>query len=595
MLLYRKSFQFTILMVLWAIIYLGTISTPAMYDDADTIHSEAVREMVKTGDWTTLRIDCGIRYLEKAPFMYWASAVSTRLFGFHDWAVRLPVALFALFLTFLTYRIGSRFLGDNAGFYSALIYVTSIGPFSFTRILLPDVMLTFFMTLAFFFYLEIAFESEPPRKIFGRLDIRAMGVFAASALAVLSKGLVGVIFVGLVILCHILLTRRWDMFRRLQIFPGTLVFLLVGAPWHLAAGFANKGFFWFYFINEHFLRYLGLRYPKDYDTVPLWLFWGLHLVWMFPWTIFLFGGRRLIPRSLRDRTLPSGLNTFLLAWILLILVFFSFSTSQEYYTFPTLPAFCLLLGQVLAWIDSSEGVPDRRKALIGMGVLSGVGLLAGAALFVLAWLGKGAPGAGDLSATLTFNPDKYALSFGHMSDLTLATFNRLAPLVIRTGLFLAVIPALAFVAAFRKSWRVAVLLLAFMMAGLLHSYHSGMVAFEPVLSSRALAETIEHNYEPGDRVVVNGLYEKTSSVTYYTGIQVAVLNGRFGNLWYGSYYPDAPPIFYDDDVFLAKWDSGERTFLVSEDKRLDEFLGKHPDFRRRVLAKEGGKTVLVNW
>ncbi|MFP5212664.1 MAG: ArnT family glycosyltransferase [Acidobacteriota bacterium] len=582
-----------ILTVLWAVIYLGTIAAPALLDDADTVHAEAVREMAQSGDWTTLKINNGIRYLEKAPFMYWLSALSVRVFGLHDWSVRLPVALFALLLTFLIYGFGRRFLGERPGFYAALVFVSSLGPFAFTRLLLPDVMLTFFMALAFYFYIQVVYESE--EEIPRRLDPRCMGIYVATALACLTKGLVGMIFVGTIIFIHMVLTRRWDLLRRLQILRGVVVFLLVGAPWHLAAGFANKGFFWFYFVNEHFLRYLGLRYPKDYDTVPLLLFWALHLAWLFPWSGFLWGLKDSFPRSLRPQTKETQVNLFLYVWIGTILAFFSFSTTQEYYTFPTLPAFALLLGQVLARLESPQGAADQRKAAIGMNVMAGASVLLSVLLFALAWMGGGGVSeTTDLSNTLTFNPEQYALSFGHMHDLTPATFAHLAPLVYRTAIVLLIAPVAALAASIWKRWSTAALLLAVMMAGLLHSYHSGMVAFEPVLSSRSLAKSIQTQYRPGDLVFVNGVYEKGSSINYYTGIQLSILNGHFGNLWYGSYFADAPRLFYNDEEFLEVWNSGRRVFLFSEETPLNRFLGRHPDLNYEELASAGGKRVLMN-
>lgn len=586
-----------LLTVLWAAIYLTNMATPALFDDADTVHAEAVKEMAASGDWRTLHINNGIRYLEKAPFMYWLSAASVRIFGLSDRAVRFPVALFVLFCALLLFRAGSRFFDPKSGFYAGVVFLTALGPYAFTRILLPDVMLAFFLTSCFYFYLQVHLEPDAGRRLFGTLDWRCMGLFAAMAFAVLTKGLVGIVFTGAVIFLHLLVTRSWGVLRRLQILPGIVLFVLIAAPWHLAAGVANKGFLWFYFVNEHFLRYLGLRYPKDYDTVPVLLFWALHLVWVFPWTAFLWGFKRSFPRGFSPVAAEDRVNLFLYTWVLTILVFFSFSTTQEYYTFPTLPAFALLLGRVLGRLDSPEGTVDQRKAMVGMSLVAGAGVITAGCLFALAWMGKGGGLAADLSATLTINPEQYALSFGHMHDLTPATFGLLAPLVLRTAVTVLVGPLLALIAGGFKQWKLAVFFLAVMMVGLLHSYRCGMDAFEPIMSSKGLARTIQYHYLPGDRVVVNGVYERGSSINYYTGIQLSLLNGHFGNLWYGSYFPDAPHIFFDDRSFLEIWNSGDRVFLFSEKLPLAEFEARHPGFTAgaRKLASEGGKTVFVNW
>ena len=117
-----------VLIALWSAIFIAPIARPALLDDADSFHAEAVREMVQSGDWVTLRINNGIRYLEKAPFMYWLAALSVTVFGLHDWTIRLPLALFSLLLILLVFRFGARFWGEKAGFYSGLVIATSLGP-----------------------------------------------------------------------------------------------------------------------------------------------------------------------------------------------------------------------------------------------------------------------------------------------------------------------------------------------------------------------------------------------------------------------------------------------------------------------------------
>ena len=422
-----------------------------------------------------------------------------------------------------------------------------------------------------------------------------MGLYVSAALAVLTKGLIGMIFVGLVVFVHLLLSGRWQVLRKLQIIPGVVVFLLVAAPWHLAAGFSNKGFFWFYFVNEHFLRYLGLRYPNDWAAMPVWLFWILLLAWLFPWTAFGWGLVRTFPRSLRPPSQPAQVNLFLYAWALLILIFFSFSTTQEYYTFPALPALALLLGQVLARLESPQGAADQRKGVVGVAVFATVCLIVAGGLIGLAWLGKASAEAKDLSETIVANPDKYLITFGRMQEFTAATFGPLATIIYQTAAFLIIGPLAALWTSFRKRWNLTAFFLALMMVGVFYSYRAAMLSFEPIITSKDLARVIAYHYQPNDRIVVNGIYEKGSSINFYTGLQLSVLNGYFGNLWYGSYFPDVPPVFYNDATFLDLWTSEERVFFFSDISDLKPFLEKYPDFRYHILAESGGKKILVNW
>jgi len=182
-----------------------------------------------------------------------------------------------------------------------------------------------------------------------------------------------------------------------------------------------------------------------------------------------------------------------------------------------------------------------------------------------------------------------------MRDLTPATFSHLAPLVYQTAALLIVGPSAAFFLAIRKRWMVSFLVLAAMSAGLCHYYNAGMVAFEPVLSSKSLAKVIQRHYLPGDKIVINDSYEKASTLNYYTGHQVHVTNGAFGVLWYGLQDKAAPKLGLTDDELLNQWTSGTRIFLYSEEKPLHSFLSRHPDFNYRLLAEDGRKKILINW
>ena len=548
--------------------------------------------MVQSGDWVTLRINNGIRYLEKAPVMYWLAALSVSAFGLHDWAVRLPLALFSLLLILLVFRFGARVWGETAGFCSAIVIATCLGHYAFTRIFLPDVILSFFIAFSLYMYVLITFEERGPKKT-GPVDLRCAALYISAALAVLTKGLIGAVFTGAIIFVHILVTGNWKVIRRLQIGYGILIFLIVAAPWHIAAALANSDFLQFYFIREHLLRFLGMRYPKDYDTVPRLLFWGLHLVWLFPWSAFIWGLVRYFPRSIRPQEKTERTCLFLFIWIGVILTFFLFSTTQEYYTFPTFAAFALLLGKTMADLDTQETSP--KWGLISLGVMAALTLLTGAGMIALTWWGNHSEPASTLAGTLTTNPKPYLLAFGHVHDLTAATFSYLAPLVYQTAGLLILGPSAAFFLALRNRWIVCFLVLATMMVGLCHLYNAGMVAFEPVLGSKSLAKVVQYYYRPGDKIVINDFYEKGSTLNYYTGLQVYVMNAGFGVLWYGLHDKTAPKLCLTQDELIKEWTSGKRIFLFSEQKPLESLLSLHPDFNYRVLAEDGGKKILINW
>jgi 4-amino-4-deoxy-L-arabinose transferase-like glycosyltransferase len=589
------------LVVLWGGIYLLSAPyPPALLDDADTVHAEAAREMAETDNWITLYAN-GIRYLEKAPLMYWSIALSYEIFGVSEFASRLPIALAALGLILATFLMGSHFFGDRAGFYSGLIIASCVGVFLFTRVLWPDVILTLFISMAFYCFLR-AREDGPARSRYTH------GIYVFGALGVLTKGLIGAAFPAIIIGAYLIVTGEIRRLFHYKLFTGALVFLLIAAPWHIAAGVINtgdlmegtphpsqgRGFFWFYFMNEHFLRYLGRRYPADYDTVPLALFLALHLVWLFPWSFFLPLAVRDIPRRLKGLGREEGVTLFLLLWAALIILFFSFSTTQEYYTMPSYPAFALLIGRALY---KSEG--ERREAR-GLRLLAGMQValaVAGAAAFAAGAFAfiqtRNIHVEGDISTTLTRNPEAYALSLGHVLDLTPQTLAALQVPVIGASLCFLSGTAAALLLRRRARHLASCVSLALMMAAFFFFAHEALAAFEPYLSSRALAARIEREYKDGDVIVINGEYEGGSSINFYTRKTVQIFNGRSANLEYGSYFKDAPKIFLDADGLAGVWSGSSRVYLFTDSSRADEVTAVLPAPAYR-LAESGGKLILSN-
>jgi len=592
--------QVLAVVALWGIIYLLNCGRPpALLDDADTVHAEAAREMAESGNWVTLHAN-GIRYLEKAPLMYWSIAFSYKLLGISEFASRLPIAIATLGLMFATMLVGNYFFGGRAGFYSALSIGSCIGIFLFTRVLWPDVILTLFITLVFYCFLRA--NEDPTRSVY------VYGIYFFGALAVLTKGLVGAAFPGLIILSYLLITGQIRKLVKFRLFTGTLLFIAIAAPWHIAAGLANpgglmsgtpnasqgRGFFWFYFMNEHLLRYIGKRYPADYDTVPLPLFLGLHAVWLFPWSFFLPVVIKELPFRIRNSNRDDQITLFLVTWAFLVILFFCFSTTQEYYTMPSYPAFALLFGSAL-W--KAERTLSGRRTHTGLNVtqivLACVGVLifiGGAAALLLT---RNIAGQGDISATLTRNPEAYALSLGHVLDLTPQSLAELRGPILGTAVTFGLGTILALVLRRKQKHAASNVALALMMAAFFLCARISLGVFEPYLSSRSLAETINRVYQPGDMIIINGEYEGGSSINFYTRKTVHILNGRSANLEYGSYFADAPQIFINDQELANIWSGSERIFLFTDSAKVDELTAivRGPVY---PMAENGGKVILTN-
>jgi 4-amino-4-deoxy-L-arabinose transferase-like glycosyltransferase len=570
----------SLLLLLTALIYVGSAWNPSLQDDADAAHAEAAREIVERGDWVTLHIN-GIRYLEKAPLMYWAVAASYKIFGFTEFATRLPLAIGAMLLVAAVYYFGRWMGGGKAGFYSGLAMSTGLGVYLFTRIMIPEVIISFFLTVAFYFFLKV---------YLGELGGRWSYVFyACMAAAVLTKGLIGIVFPCGALFVFVLMTKGWRQLLKMRPITGSLLFLAIAVPWHALAIWRNEKFFWFYFINEHFLRYLGKRYPADYDTVPLASFWLLHLVWLFPFSVFL----PLALGRLRDLWRPTEredqLRLFVCLWALVVIGFFSFSTRQEYYTFPAFPALALLAG-----VGLTRGEKENSKwVTAGQGALAFVGVIVGVALGCLLWLSRNAAPAADISQTLTQNPENYKLALGHMSDLTVEAFAVLRAPAAGAALSLSIGFGLAFILRRKQRTTQAGLLTAVTVACFIYFAHMALGVFNPYLSSQPLAETIKRRLATGDLVVINGEYQGGSSVGFYLPQKVLLLNGRMTGLEFGSYYPDAPPVFIGDSEITHLWQGDHRVFLFTRDDEFEKVRNvvKGEMFR---LASAGEKSIYSN-
>jgi hypothetical protein len=262
------------------------------------------------------------------------------------------------------------------------------------------------------------------------------------------------------------------------------------------------------------------------------------------------------------------------------MVFFTFSTTQEYYSMPCYPAFALLLGSAMA----SESAWIRR----GTRSLAAVAATATVVLAFLFFKVRGIPAPGDIASALTQHPQVYTLSLGHLGDLTLGSFAYLRlPLLVAGVAFL--VGALG---AWRFVGQRAFLALALMMVVFFHAARLAMVVFDPYLSSRPLAEALRS--APQGQLIVDGAYYPFSSVFFYANRQGLLWNGRVNNLEYGSFAPGAPHAFIDNADFEQLWFDPARCFLIADRSvipRLERLVGRSALYQ---VAESGGKLLLTN-
>ncbi len=613
-----RRLAWAFILVFFALVFLTALHTPALLDDADASHAQAAQHIAESGDWVTLKVD-GIRYLEKAPLPYWIVALLYRFFGESAATTHLPNALAILGCAWLAWLWAARAWDNRAGLYAALGILTAIGPFLYTRFFIPEAPLAFLLLLALYSFLT-GLESRRP--------IRFYAMWAALALATLTKGLIAPVFFFAAVIPLLLLSGQWRRWRELKPVTGTLFYLLIAAPWHILASIANPdqghpvgnhptignvhGFAYFYFLNEHVFRFLGTRFPHDYSKLPFLAYWGLPLAWLFPWSLFLpallviaWKTRHSWLAHLRpeagqtvdfyiDNATRQDVASYVLKlkfrvrsiWLLslysaFILLFFSISTNQEYYTFPAWPPLLILIAGALTGIE--EGQIDGERPALSLKWLTGaqavfaaIALLIALTLFAALWQSRNLPYVDDIGTLLAHRDvGNYQLSMSHLFDLTGASFAALRLPAILAAITFLIGPPTAWLLRVKGKHFAATLTLAATGALFLIAAHIAFARFEPMLSSKKIAVALLADAKPGDTLIIYGDQSDASSVVFYThhffqkpaeiiGVRCSPF-GQGSTLLWGSCYPDAPNVFLSEDELQKQWGNGGRKWLFAQD------------------------------
>ena len=590
------------LAAVFVVVYVGSMFTPGLLDDADSTHAEAAREMVVSGDYVTLHIN-GVRYLEKAPLPYWLVAFSYKLFGVNEFATRLPMVLSVMALGLLAFFWGSRAFGERTGIYAGLFVYTCAGVFLFTRVLIPDVLLSLLIAAAVYFFLTALEPASEPWRWYAAYTMVALGV--------LTKGLIALVFPGGAAFFFLLASGEWRRWREFRLLSGLVLFFAIAAPWHILAGLRNPGtaehhgFFWFYFVNEHYLRFLGRRYPRDYNKLPAALFWTLHLVWLFPWSFYLPAAIKSATREWRNRRENAAYfkpgnfagRTRLLCWILavVVLTFFSISTNQEYYTFPAYLPLLLLFADGIARCERSEQEGGVRTGWLtsSAAALAAVGILASMMLIVGLWQSRHLPFQSDIGTVLSQqDTNAYTLSTSHMLDLSYASFAALRLPALLAAVVLLVGPSASFVLRLYRRHYSATWALAAGFAIFLVAAHIALGRFGPYLSSKQLAQQIAALSRHEDKVMIYGDQAFGSSLLFYLQRPVDLVEGRTTSMWFGSTFADAPQIYLSASDLQRDWASSERVFLFVPPHQKAKVESLLPN--KFVIAEVSGKYVYSN-
>jgi 4-amino-4-deoxy-L-arabinose transferase-like glycosyltransferase len=338
----RRRGLAALLLFLFFLVWFCNLGYRSLVRPDEGRYAEIAREMATSGDWVTPRLNA-IKYFEKPPLQYWATAAAYRAFGEHEWTARLWTALTGFFGVLMTGFVGTRLFGRRAGLFSASVLASSILYAAIGHINTLDMGVTFCLTLGLLGFL-LAQQGEQPSR---ETRLWMWLAWAAMGLAFLSKGLIGLVLPGAAMAAYALLQRDLSFLKRLDPLPGIVIMLVIALPWIVAVSIVNPEFPHFFFIHEHFERFLT---PGHRRTAPWWYFIPILVAGMLPWASML--GQALIGAWKRDSMRASfNVRRFLLIYAGVIFLFFSTSQSKlPSYILPVFPAIALLVGEWLAHV-----------------------------------------------------------------------------------------------------------------------------------------------------------------------------------------------------------------------------------------------------
>lgn len=543
-----------LLVLVLTVVYGNELGSRALWQPDEGRYAEIPREMVQTGDYLTPRLN-GVKYFEKPALFYWLQAGAIRAFGLNEWSLRLWTALFALLGCLTVYVAGRRLYSRRAGWLAVGVLAMSPMYDFLGGIITLDMAVSTFLTFALLaFLLGVREPPGPARRLW------LWGFYAACALATLTKGLIGMVLPAMVIGAWMLLLNEWRQLRALYLPSGLLLFFAIAAPWHVLVARANPEFAQFYFIHEHFQRYLTTVHQR-YE--PAWFFIPVLMFGMYPWIAFVGHAiKDAMPRAWSERRLHRE-AWFLVLWAGLVFLFFSASQSKLIpYILPVLPPLALLLGRYFAraW-DHSELLGPRR--VFWLVLVLGLGLTFGL-LYVRHHL-PAHPRAESMMDLL--GPNLYWMA----GALLLA----------------AVVP---FVFSRRRNCRHTIVAMLAVSLLVIVSFDASLPRLNAYRSVKPLALVLRPLLQPDDEVMAYQTYYQDLPV--YLERRITVVDWK-GELEFGMQVEDTSGWMIDESAFWKRWQGTRRVYLLTA---LDNYDKLRTEGRGQfhLIAQSGSNVLLTN-
>jgi 4-amino-4-deoxy-L-arabinose transferase-like glycosyltransferase len=529
------------LVPLLAVYFAFHLGARALWSPVEGRYAEVAREMVVSGDYVTPRLN-GVKYFEKPPLFYWLEALSIKLFGLREWSLRLWPALFAVLGCLAVYGTGWQLFGARAGLLAAGVLATSPLYYALGRVVAVDMTFAYFLSAGLLVFLTAV--RRPP----GRERRRRMWVFyTAAALATLTKGLLGIVLPVLVIGSWIAVSGQWRILKQVHLLSGIALFALIAAPWHIIVAARNPDFANFYFIHEHFGRYLT---AEEGGLAQAWIYIPVLLVGMFPWIVFAPQSFRDSLDFIRRRRRDHQEELFLSLWAIMMFLFFSSAGSRLFtYVLPIFPAVALIVGRIFSqwWEELSR--PGRYCVWI-----------AAAAMLLIVAAGLSAPqhGLERYSNWPSLGPPRDDTTVPLLEGGRVTDVQALRPYLYREAAILIVGAAALLVFARRRDVRGVFIALAATTALFLTVVDSGFPLLDDRRSVKKLALSLKPQLAAGDEVAAYHAYYQDLPV--YLERLVTVVSWS-GELEFGVRVEDASAWMIDDAEFRRRWAAGRPIYV----------------------------------
>ncbi|MSQ58936.1 MAG: glycosyltransferase family 39 protein [Betaproteobacteria bacterium] len=536
--------EWLLLLALIALVWFGALGYRPLAEPDEGRYAEIPREMVVSGDYVTPRLN-GIKYFEKPAFQYWMTAASYKAFGVNEWAARLWPALTGFLGALMVWWVTRQWLGEKGAAAAALFVLSSPYYAFFSQVLSLDIGVTFFISAGMLFFMRAQCAPNESRE--ERFSM--LMAWASLALAVLSKGLIGIVLPALVVGAYVVMERNIAVLRRMHWLAGLAVFSVIVLPWFFLVSQRNPEFPEFFFIHEHFARYTSNIHHK---AEPFWYFFPILLIGALPWTWLAIEG---VGEGWRKAT-PAGalrVERFLILWAACVVGFFSISGSKlPGYVLPAVAPLAILAAQ-RAMSLSARGILVR---VIPGAVLLAVLLFAGTELMEFAQ-----------EDSVSF---KYFAHYANWMEVSA----------------IAILAVSAMTALIAPRTRMLGILCMTTLLGV-HACVLGFDSLSPLRSAHHMAGLVRSHMRPGTVVFEVGRYDQSLPFYLESTVTLAEVGGE---LEFGI-KQEPHRMLATPEAFESAWQAAHSAIAVMDPASYEKYLAR--GLAAEIIARDPKRVVVL--